>query len=1080
MSRFNYLALFFAIVFGFNFSIAQDDGDYPEFACLNEAQQKRFRDMSNSVCQIRWVEDGTRYDGTGVLINNAKQDGRLLVLTAAHNLPEDRKGNPASTTVINNALRNYTFEFFHERKRCDSNEPVLSGLFYYGARVLGVYSEGFRLNRRGEDMVVQTDVAILELNRDVGNAHDSRLNKLFYAGWTAKPDGELPTNIQTTDQPFLNAGLYISHVGGHPKKVHVPKKARKDKLKWIWDSSKRRYEIQITLLSAPNERRHWVHKREDDFHYFGGFNGSLLHGASGAPAFNQDGKIYAIYMGGDEVINEKHNFSTSLNAVYDVDFPKQVRLKHIIGADIEEGDAISSLEGCYPCRPGTRGLAVGEQNQFQKRIVLDKTIPGSGSRNYVAQDRIEVRSRIREGARISLAAEEVIFGKGTDIQKGTLLEATSGVANGMSCATGCYVIKNIGDYTIENGVVYAHVANAETVEVFMPINGSTVTLGKKSVQGSKIALFSISDVDIRRSGIYEVSAKYANACDVAVEDYEIAITRDDISDGSSDYEAYASAFLSEGNYVSRKATISKHYVVDGSYNPNDLSNTAEDVTYKVNVADNIPFAKAWASTLSDCAFKRDQGFCFNSKEMEAKAAYNRISSKELKMRVYYARMKGHVAAAQAKALPLIIYAFGGAFASHASPDKSLTDPTCRWLASKGYVVAAIDYRVGIHLDKLLGPRAALRAHQDLRAAVKYWQLKPTEDVIFQAQSRRWKVDVNKIYGLGWSAGGITVLNNLYLTDAIYNQERSTNKLLFGTTDDAQIVVDPCPEPSDPATPCGVPVIAKTYDLNSYPTRPCIGGVTNPCKTLYTKAFSGRLKKGVAFAGGIAKREWMRNNRKPALVIQHENDHVVPYDRGAPFSHLGSLAKALGVANLNTISGGGAMKSYSNSVGTSNFSLLKLNDPNQAGGSDLLTSYHYPQLKFNDNWSKSKDNPRIEPKIMYYVDAFFMGSGSTGLRVNPANDEFSLDQEANNQYTIYPNPSEGTFNLDFNLKSSGKVRYEIYDISGILITSQSKWFEAGKKSWFIDEQRKLSDGIYMLRLQSPHWSATRKILVNFKP
>ncbi len=74
----------------------------------------------------------------------------------------------------------------------------------------------------------------------------------------------------------------------------------------------------------------------------------------------------------------------------------------------------------------------------------------------------------------------------------------------------------------------------------------------------------------------------------------------------------------------------------------------------------------------------------------------------------------------------------------------------------------------------------------------------------------------------------------------------------------------------------------------------------------------------------------------------------------------------------------------------------------------------------------------------------------------------LQQENNNlqELTVYPNRSEGIFNISFNSGQEGEVGYEIFDLSGRSLQSGSQNFSKGDHTWQIDARR-LSSGSYVI-------------------
>ena len=106
--------------------------------------------------------------------------------------------------------------------------------------------------------------------------------------------------------------------------------------------------------------------------------------------------------------------------------------------------------------------------------------------------------------------------------------------------------------------------------------------------------------------------------------------------------------------------------------------------------------------------------------------------------------------------PLIILAFGGAFlfGNRESPD---IVTLCNEFAARGYVCAAIDYRLSDNLILQNGVslatqyEAILKATHDMRASIRYFH----KDA---AITNEFKIDTSKIYIGGVSAGAITALH----------------------------------------------------------------------------------------------------------------------------------------------------------------------------------------------------------------------------------------------------------------------------------------------------------------------------------
>lgn len=106
----------------------------------------------------------------------------------------------------------------------------------------------------------------------------------------------------------------------------------------------------------------------------------------------------------------------------------------------------------------------------------------------------------------------------------------------------------------------------------------------------------------------------------------------------------------------------------------------------------------------------------------------------------------------------VVYLFGGGFVTGARND-SATVHTCRLLSSRGYVVAAIDYRLYLrHAPQLpllqsykLFDTAIAQATEDCAAAIAY----------LCHHADEWHIDTSRIVLAGCSAGAITVLQTDY-------------------------------------------------------------------------------------------------------------------------------------------------------------------------------------------------------------------------------------------------------------------------------------------------------------------------------
>lgn len=238
--------------------------------------------------------------------------------------------------------------------------------------------------------------------------------------------------------------------------------------------------------------------------------------------------------------------------------------------------------------------------------------------------------------------------------------------------------------------------------------------------------------------------------------------------------------------------------------------------------------------------------------------------------------------------PLLLIAFGGAFVSGARTDAEIVS-ICQGFARKGYVAAAIDYRLlnpdlyslaAVYANQANLADEVVRAAGDMKAAVRFFK----HDA---ATANAYRIDPTRIFVGGYSAGAITALQAAY-TDNITENPTTTaayqaNGGLEGNTD--------LPAPD-----------------NLLPTYAATGIV------------------GVfSLAGGVNSLTILTAGNPPLYSAQGTSDTVVPYECGTvqptTFMLCGShpmqqQANLVGIANqLHPIAGG----SHSSPVSAANLS-----------------------------------------------------------------------------------------------------------------------------------------------------------------
>lgn len=114
----------------------------------------------------------------------------------------------------------------------------------------------------------------------------------------------------------------------------------------------------------------------------------------------------------------------------------------------------------------------------------------------------------------------------------------------------------------------------------------------------------------------------------------------------------------------------------------------------------------------------------------------------------------------AAARPMIIFAPKGTFIQCNKTELTMVE-LCTRFASKGYVTAAINYRVGVnYVTMMTDPqgefsRAVLRAVHDYKAAIRFFRKDAATD-------NNYRVDTGLVIAGGSSAGAITAIHLTYL------------------------------------------------------------------------------------------------------------------------------------------------------------------------------------------------------------------------------------------------------------------------------------------------------------------------------
>ncbi len=283
--------------------------------------------------------------------------------------------------------------------------------------------------------------------------------------------------------------------------------------------------------------------------------------------------------------------------------------------------------------------------------------------------------------------------------------------------------------------------------------------------------------------------------------------------------------------------------------------------------------------------------------------------------------------------PVIIWAFGGSFISGGRGDM---EAYCRQFAKKGYVCAAIDYRLWplFTLGFPTGPQVlnvVIQSVSDMRGSVRYFR-KDAD------QGNQFRIDPGNILLGGISAGAITALHAANL--------------------DAQD---------------SVPAFIQTAINNN-------GGIGGNTGDSLMLTYPYDCKAVIDLSGGLYNAKWLDANSPPFVSYQGDADAVVPYTSG--------------IANgLLYIEGSKLLKERSDAIGLADYLVTVPG----GGHTDIYTDAKFASylLEFTVNATIFLENVICGVTATKDVKAFT----ELKVVPNPAKDKVSIDLPIASNYTI---------------------------------------------------------------------------------
>jgi acetyl esterase/lipase len=431
---------------------------------------------------------------------------------------------------------------------------------------------------------------------------------------------------------------------------------------------------------------------------------------------------------------------------------------------------------------------------------------------------------------------------------------------------------------------------------------------------------------------------------------------------------------------------------------------------------------------------------------------------------------------QATERPVVLLMHGGAFAYGSRKDAHLV-ALADSLASRGYVVASIDYRLGYHqnpnlvqsfgcfifsnltglyLDPCLYPadtmelyRAMYRGVQDVRGAIRYMKNRRSQDSTSRA-----------LYFVGGESAGGFIALAAGLLDLDSEKPAAADALPDAPTPNGQLCTL--------YNPCSSTSLA----------RPDLGDIHG---SLNLNGESDRVLGVISLAGGLMDPALLDSNiYRPKLYLYHQQcDPVVPYDHGPIYEGINTCVNCSGCPPISVVPfvlGGGGLLNYNNGL-PANKRYSVWNDLHLSGapvncyyglfGPDMQTC---PQPTntcrycSNSAYAQCHDvsltAQRVDSVARFLYDGLVTASPE------------AVSSAA--AFRVVPNPFAGSFRVEWGRPAPKGCRIVLMDLQGREVLAQAVL--AGQVRADVDAQA-LAAGMYLLQVVGTGWnSRARKVLM----
>jgi poly(3-hydroxybutyrate) depolymerase len=353
--------------------------------------------------------------------------------------------------------------------------------------------------------------------------------------------------------------------------------------------------------------------------------------------------------------------------------------------------------------------------------------------------------------------------------------------------------------------------------------------------------------------------------------------------------------------------------------------------------------------------------------------------------------------------PLIIWAHGGSFIGGSKTDSDVSSLSQRF-AKKGYACASIDYRLGFFpIDSANSVKAVVRAVQDMKAAIRFFYKDRADG------TNLYKIDTNRIYIGGSSAGAITALHVAYLDSA-----------------------------------------CKISDYLNSATIQALGGLEGASGN---PGYSSTVQGVINLCGALARYSWMEADDVPLVSVHGTNDGTVKYNRGlvnpgTPLMYLdGSRmlherACALNLDNNFYTFPGAPHVPF---AGSSANAVAYMDTT-----SNFIRDFLIGQFGCNNALLQPANLP-MQTAYLYPINDC-SGNSITDLCLSSG-----LEELNSTSFEMYPNPTSG--NISVKHKIQGMVEIAVYDLTGRIV-----FMEKSANSTVLLNLNQLKTGTYILSLK----------------